>query len=66
MAVRRGPNFILIVVFLLCHEVVICEMASWLGFKRKLTTLIVKMVKSCDQIFGGGSLQFFFFLFFSF
>jgi hypothetical protein len=50
----------LVIVFLLCQEVVICETTSWLGFGRKLTTLIVKMVKSCDQIFGGGSLQFLF------
>jgi hypothetical protein len=28
-----------------------------------MTTLIVKMVKSYDQIFGGSSLQFFFFFF---
>jgi hypothetical protein len=41
-------------------------MASWLGFGRKLTTLIIKMVKSCGQIFGGGSLQFLFSLFLAF
>jgi hypothetical protein len=50
----------LVVALLLCQEVVNCETASWLGFGRKLTTLIIKMVKSCGQIFGGGSLQFLF------
>jgi len=49
----------LVVALLLCQEVVNCETTSWLGFGRKLTTLIVKIVKSCGQIFGGGSLQFF-------
>jgi hypothetical protein len=49
----------LVVALLLCQEVVNCETASWLGFGRTLTTLIVKMVKSCGQVFGGGSLQFF-------
>jgi hypothetical protein len=50
----------LVVALLLCQEVVNCETTSWLGFECKLTTLIVKMVKSCGQIFGGGSLQFLF------
>jgi hypothetical protein len=32
-------------------------MTSWLGFERKLTTLIVKMVKRGGRIFGAGSLK---------
>ncbi len=45
----------LIVTLLFCH--VHSEMTSWLGFERKLTTLIVKMVKRGGRIFGAGSLK---------